>query len=804
MIHNSQATKETRKSDHSAVQSISLPKGGGAIRGIGEKFAANQVTGTGSMSVPIATSPGRSGFGPQLNLTYNSGTGNSPFGFGWNLSIPSISRKTDKGLPQYNDAAESDVFILSGAEDLVPILGRQEERGVPESPADRTVGTVIYDVKGYRPRIEGLFARIERWTNQDDPKDVFWRSISTDNITTWYGKDINSRITDPSDPARIFSWLICESHDDKGNVMVYRYKEENSIGVDHSKANELNRTQESRTANRYLKRIRYGNNKPCYPELRPDKPWHPPTGADDENARGAWHFEIVFDYGEHDLEKPAPAGTGNWKKRNDPFSIYRPGFEVRTMRLCRRVLMFHHFPDEKSAGSDCLVSSTDFTYSHEQDPEHVRNPVYTFLRKVTQSGYKLQEDGSYLKKSLPPLEFEYTRPVVQDEMKTWDTDSPDDLPMGLDVDADSLENLPIGLDGALYQWTDLHGEGIPGILTEQGDGWFYKRNLSPINEKLFNGKRIVEPAFAPVERVAVKPSLALAEGAQFMDLAGDGLPDLVVMDGPMPGLYEHDGDEGWHPFRPFTARLNRDTRDPNLRFIDLDGDGHADVLITEDDAFVWHASLAEEGFGPARRVAQALDEEKGPRLVFADSTQSIHMAEGKPHLLTRTVNNLGAETRVHYAPSSKFYLQDKQDGKPWITRLPCEALTFELTGYPATGDAGRYRAEDFVEPDPAQPSRPRHRFTTQVAYEEQTSGDYCRRPIERLRILYRPDHCGVVQGDALALLPLGALEPLALPGESYQLAFTPGLLDGVFRRDGMPLQPFDLRTAGWGAGSCPV
>ena len=35
--------------------SISLPKGGGAIRGMGEKFAANPVTGTGSMSVPIAT-----------------------------------------------------------------------------------------------------------------------------------------------------------------------------------------------------------------------------------------------------------------------------------------------------------------------------------------------------------------------------------------------------------------------------------------------------------------------------------------------------------------------------------------------------------------------------------------------------------------------------------------------------------------------------------------------------------------------------------------------------------------------------
>ena len=41
--------------------SISLPKGGGAVRGIGEKFAANPVTGTGSMRVPIATSPGRYG-----------------------------------------------------------------------------------------------------------------------------------------------------------------------------------------------------------------------------------------------------------------------------------------------------------------------------------------------------------------------------------------------------------------------------------------------------------------------------------------------------------------------------------------------------------------------------------------------------------------------------------------------------------------------------------------------------------------------------------------------------------------------
>ncbi len=786
-----------------------------------------------------------------------------------------------------------------------------------------------------------------------------------------------------------------------------------------------------------------------------------------------------------------------------------------------------------------------------------------------------------------------------------------------EVDPASLENLPFGVDGTAYRWTDLHGEGIPGILTEQADSWLYKRNVSPI------GKRPVE--FAPLERVATRPNLTLVGGqAQFMDLAGDGQPDLVVLGGSIPGLYEHDDAEGWQPFRPFTARLNRDMGDPNLRLVDLDGDGHADVLITEDDAFVWHASLAEEGFGPAQRVAQALDEENGPRVVFADGTQSIYLADmsgdgladivrirrgevcywpnlgygrfgakitmdnaptfdhpdqfdpkrirladldgsgttdviylhcdgvrlyfnqsgngwsrphvlkvfprvddvvgiaatdllgngtaclvwssplpgdarrqmryvdlmggKKPHLLAKTINNLGAEIRVDYAPSTKFYLQDKRDGRPWITRLPfpvhvvervetfdhvsrnrfvsryayhhgyfdgeerefrgfgmaeqwdteqigallggsafpqgdniaadshvppmhtktwfhtgvylgrdqisdyfsglqnvtdpgeyfrepgltdaqardlllpdtllpadltleeereacralkgsmlrqeiyaddagpgaaadriqrahtpytvteqnfrvrrlqpkgtnrhavffshasdaisfhyernpadpriqhaltlevdaygdvlkeaaigygrrstirvvdaqgqveqvpnpglaelaaddrakqittlltytenlfthsvesadthrnplpCESLTFELTGYAPTGPAGRFAAADLVEPDPDADGRLRHKLTDQVAYEAAATANPCRRPIERLRTLYRHD-------DLSTLLPLGEQGSLGLPGESYRLAFTPGLLSQVYRRPRADQPPEDL------------
>jgi hypothetical protein len=364
---------------HSTAPTIALPKGGGAIRGMGEKFAANPVTGTGSMAVPIATSPGRTGFGPQLSLSYDSGAGNGSFGFGWNLVLPAIARKTDKGLPQYLDAVESDVFILSGAEDLVPVLMLDGCRFADTATAPD------YTIHRYRPRIEGVFAHIERWTHRSSG-DAHWRSISRDNILTIYGKDENSRIADPADPKRVFTWLICETRDDKGNAVLYTYKPEDGAGAHLTQARERNRGDRNdtrRAANRYLKRIQYGNRTPLL-----DNAGQRPrflTEAQIQNA--GWMFEVVFDYGEHDANAPKPDDAGQWTYRDDPFSSYRAGFEVRTSRLCQRVLMYHHFVGEVGVGNDCLVRSTDFTYPHEQDPANARNPVYTFLRAVTQVGY---------------------------------------------------------------------------------------------------------------------------------------------------------------------------------------------------------------------------------------------------------------------------------------------------------------------------------------------------------------------------------------------------------------------------------
>jgi RHS repeat-associated protein len=808
---------------------VTLPKGGGAIRGLGEKFGANPVTGTGSMSIPIATSPGRSGFGPQLALSYDSGTGNGPFGFGWSLSVPSITRKTDKGLPQYLDGVDSDVFILSGAEDLVPefekdAAGRWVLSGgkytVHEKP--RTLDGVTYTVRRYRPRIEGLFARIERWTNTATG-DMHWRSISRDNVTTVYGKDNRSRIVDPADPdtsapTRVFSWLICGSYDDKGNAILYEYAAENDEGVDPGLASERNRL---RAATRYLKRITYGNRVPN----RDLTTWQASDPA--RLPHDTWMFEVVFDYGEPhytevDLDPARPAdeqhrfvrasalpemawnsSSRRWAVRPDAFSSHRAGFEVRTHRRCRRILMFHHIPDLPTGerGYEGLVRSTEFDYGDldyrqpvdiEIELAHQGSTRFaSFIRGVTQSGYVRTEitpggptDGAgygmYLKKSLPPVEFEYSKAVIQDRL--------------FELGAESVENLPVGLDGSIYQWVDLNGEGVSGILTEQAGAWFYKPNLGG-------------GAFGPVEQVPTVPSLPLRGGGQqLLDLAGDGQLDLVSLSGPLPGFFERTNEEGWEPFRTFRQLPNIRWDEPNLRFIDLDGDGHADILITEQDVFTWHPSLGEQGFGAARNVPQSRDEERGTRLVLADGTDSIYIADmcgdgltdlvrirngevcywpnlgygrfgpkvtmdnapwfdhpdqfdqqrirltdidgsgtndviylaadgvrlyfnqsgnrlsdprpltqappidnmstvmpadflgngtaclvwssplpghgrrpvryvdlmggTKPHLLIKTVNNLGAETQIHYAASTSFYLADKRAGRPWLTRLP--------------------------------------------------------------------------------------------------------------------------------------
>jgi RHS repeat-associated protein len=758
---------------------VTLPKGGGAIHGIGEKFSVNAVTGTSSLILPLSLSSGRSGFTPQLQLSYDSGNGNGPFGFGWKLSLAAITRKTDKGLPQYGDGDESDVFILAGAEDLAPIL----DSGGARVHAQQTVNGIAYDVHSYRPRIEGLFSRIERWVNTVTGLS-HWRTITTSNVTTLYGYGPESTIFDPAHPTRIFSWLICQSWDGSGNVAIYEYVPDDSQGINLAQANEANRTNAIRGTQRYLSVVSYGNVTPYWPL------WGP---TDLETAVPSdWMFKVAIDYGDHDPAEPTPEAGPGWPARPDPFSSYRAAFEVRTYRRARRILYFHNFPQEGPVGADSLVRSTDFVYSDEQAPADPHNPIYTFLVSAAQTGYR-RSGSVYTSRSLPPLEFAYTQPVIQPEVRT--------------ADAASLANLPEGIDGSRFQWVDLDGEGLSGILADWGAGWGYKPNLSAANQvRQPDGSYQACALFGPLEQVALLPSRSALGGTQqFLDLSGGGRLDVVDFSRPA-GFFERTPDEDWDPFQSFQSWPDVNYSDPNLKFVDLTGDGLADILITEDGVYTLYASLGEAGYGEAQQVRTPWDEERGPKVVMSDGTETMFLADMtgdglsdivrvrngessywpnlgygrfgtkvsmdhaprfideerfdprrirladvdgsgtadlvfigsdgvqvsfnqsgnswsapnkiavfpsadelsrvqvidllgtgtaclvwssplagvagpplryvdlmgglKPHLLALVRNNLGSETRITYAPSTRFYVADKVAGRPWVTRLP--------------------------------------------------------------------------------------------------------------------------------------
>lgn len=500
-------------------------------------------TGRASAAISLPSPVARAGFNPSLSLHYSASAKNSIFGRGWSVEgFPFVSIDTSKGFPKYDS---TDQFAFNGVTNLLPQKVRSSASWI-----NRTDENANYRIQYFRAKTEKEFIRFEKWTDKISGK-IHWRSRSKNDVLSVYGFNAagETKIHDPENEYKTFLWLLEVQYDPNGNAILYKYKSENADGINtlnSYETNRLKRFSQSGFSQKYPERIIYGNTKPVLPDTA-------------EPAGTKWTFDLVFDYGEY-ANRPftsnQPLSGATWPSRVDSFSVYNAGFEIRTFRKCHRILIYHHFDELNTPTS--LGGLIEFDYNSSESGDTLAAVGYTGIRRNLIT-------GSYTEKSLPKLTFKYTRPEVGQTFQA--------------IVQETNENLPQGFNHFKTRIIDLFGEGIPGILTESASTWYYKPNHG-------NGN------FGQQEIVISKPTQD--SGIYSLgDFDQDGNINLYTLQGRTAGFYEYDREqERWSGFKPF---YDIPQTGPS-KFIDIDGDGFPDLVVEHDDRIVCYPFKGKDGF----------------------------------------------------------------------------------------------------------------------------------------------------------------------------------------------------------------
>lgn len=544
----------------------SLPKGGGTLTGHAGTLSAGGPDGGAGWQIPLPVSaaPARM-LAPQMALSYSSGGGNGEFGMGWQLGQPTIRRRTQHGVPRYN---ETDRLSGPGGDELLraPQKARTEEY-LPFSESDAVEGP--WTVTLFHARSGGLNTRTERWEvkgQEGDGASTFWIDFAPDGSLSLYGWSAEARLADPEDPSRVAEWRIEETVSARGEHILWRWRAE-----DTRNCSDEEMAQHPQVTNLYPDTVYWMNKTPSLSFLVPDLP----EGTD--AWQNDWLALLQFDYGERDTpeEHVPPFGAANhWPARPDALSFRRYGFEVRTRRLCHEVLLWHRtamMADEASVDATPeLVSRLRLTYDS--------TPVITQLLSAQTMAYEPADDKSRKRKRVatPPVEFTLTQSAVS-------------LP---DATAWSHEPAFDGFSHEYWQMADLYGDGIPGLLYRDGGAWWYRAperkgeypQLTPGLAELFDTPQNDAVTWGRPVTLPVVPS---AGGAQIADLDGDGLPELVVALPGMRGSFTLHPDGQWGTFRPFRA-FPSEADHPEILQTDLAGGGLTDfAMISPDGVRLW-------------------------------------------------------------------------------------------------------------------------------------------------------------------------------------------------------------------------
>jgi RHS repeat-associated protein len=470
--------------------------------------------GVGLSKISLPSGPGSiEGLGDSFEPQLNSGTSS----YAVPMSIPPGVAGLQPNLSLgYNSGGGNGHFGLAWSCGAIISIQRQTEKGLPNySSSDRFTlngeELVLLSDGTYRTETEGGSRRIRRTSFQ---AGVGWE-ITDPNGTRHYLGTASfatnpSRLVRPSGVAfdDTFRWFVQESIDVSGNRMTYHYAQFSDSPGDT-----------------YLVEIRY-------------------------SIFGQAYHSVSFDY----------------EARNDIFSSYLSGFEVRTARRCSQIRIL-------SQGGLVRRYRISYTLPADDPVEHVTPTdaglAFSLIHQITSHDASPTHDTF-----LPPVRFGYTR-LDTARVQRGSFQSPTGFSLAdpnlsiSDINCDSLPDL---------FFTDPL-TGRHSVYFSQGLGrWSPERHFSNV----------------PTGTTLDSGATALA------DYDGDGKIDLVQK--VSSGTFGHfvyypnttlpignnELTPSWGPERAFATNPAFDLDDPSVRTLDLNGDKLLDAMRTTSLGFVYY------------------------------------------------------------------------------------------------------------------------------------------------------------------------------------------------------------------------
>lgn len=632
----------------------SLPGGGGGVASLGDRFQPDLVRGTGNYAVPLHLPRGPNELQPRISLTYSTGAGNGPLGLGWQLDVVKIERRSDRGVPRYDDG---DRFVLASAGLLVDVGDGR-----------------------YRPDSDTLFWDIER-VNQG------WRVRTGDGGTMLLGTTADSR---ESEGGRDFAWYVTEERDAAGNTVEYSYRREGG---------QL-----------YLEEIRYGIFRVRWIyEERPDVLRNGRAGFERVTrlriARIEVHCERLaptlmrtysIEYAQAHNHSSLLASIRLWAEQDGELAEQpRLTFDYSTLDLERFTLDEAEAWIRPPSVDDPATQLVDLDSDGLPDVlqlEHGRA-----LRWINAGQGRLE--GPVELDGIPAL-LSLDRPNVafadldgDGRVELFAVDQPlalayrGDGAGGFSDEPLVFERQPnVGLADPNTRLMDVDGDGVVDLIATERTHHLLHRHEP--------GRGFQEPiAVARVHDLDAFPDLDLDDpGVHLADMTGDGLQDFVLVRSGFVSYWPYLGHGAWarRVVMERSPVLPAGYREENLHLVDLDGSGCASLVYSDADrTLVWinqcGVGFSEPvelpfGVGGSRRVLIAdLYGDGRPALVWSGSPSDERKAGWfalrfdpgtAPYLMTRIDNGMGGEHEMHYSTSTAMRLRDRDEGRPWTGEMP--------------------------------------------------------------------------------------------------------------------------------------